>query len=75
MSKKSKEIRCPNTRVVKGREIECGRFLVQISDDEIRVRCPKCGALHSIIRDKETGSLRLCTIPEASALISKKEEK
>ena len=75
MSKKSQEIRCPNVRQVKDREVRCGRFLTQISDDEIRIRCPKCGALHSIIRDKETGSLRLCMIPEASDLISKKVEK
>ena len=75
MSKKSLEIRCPKVHDSKGRDVKCGRFLAQISDDEIRVRCPKCGTLYSIIRDEATGKLRWSEIPEASALISKKEEK
>jgi phage FluMu protein Com len=74
MSKKSLEIRCPKVHSPKGREIKCGRFLVQISDDEIRVRCPKCGTLYSIVRDEATGKLRWSEIPETSALISKKAE-
>lgn len=73
MSKKSQEIRCPNTLNVKGREIKCGRFLAEISDHEIRIPCPKCGQLHSIIRDEPTGKLRMQPIPKSSALISKKE--
>jgi phage FluMu protein Com len=73
MSKKSQEIRCPNTHDVKGREIRCGRFLAEISDHEIRIPCPKCGQLHSIIRDEPTGKLRMQPIPKSSALISKKE--
>lgn len=75
MSKKSQEIRCPNIRVVKDREIKCGRFLAEISDVEIRIRCAKCGQLYSIIRDEATGKLRWQSIPEASALIPKKERK
>lgn len=75
MSKKSLEIRCPKVHEAKGRDVKCGRFLAQISDDEIRVRCPKCGTLYSIIRDEATKKLRWSEIPEASALISKKEEK
>lgn len=75
MSKKMKEVRCPNTREVKGQEVRCGRFLAEISDEEIRIRCPKCGQLHSIVRDEPTGELRMQSIPKQSALISKKEEK
>lgn len=75
MSKKSQEIRCPNIHEVKGREIKCGRFLVEISDTEIRVRCPKCSQLYSILRDEATGKLRWQPIPDASALIPKKESK
>lgn len=75
MSKKSIEVRCPSTRVVKGGEVRCGRFLAEISESELRIKCPKCGQLHSIIRDESTGKLRMNPIPKASALISKKEEK
>ncbi len=75
MSKKPQEIRCPNTQHVKGRDIRCGRFLAEIRDDEIRIPCSKCGALHSIIRDAPTGLIRMQEIPKGSALISKKEEK
>ncbi len=73
MSKKSTEIRCPNTLNVKGREIRCGRFLAEISDFEIRITCSKCGQLYSIIKDEATGKLRMNPIPKSSALISKKE--
>lgn len=75
MSKKSQEVRCPSTLEVKGREIRCGRFLAEISEEELRIKCSKCGDYHSIIRDEATGKLRMSTIPKRSALISKKEEK
>ena len=77
MSKRSVEIRCPNTHEHKGREVKCDRFLAEISELEIRVSCPKCGGLHSIIRDEATGKLRMNQIPKATAIISRerKEEK
>ncbi len=74
MSKRPVEVRCPSTLDIKGREIRCGRFLAEISDEEIRIPCPKCGNLHSIIRDDGTKRLRIQTIPKASALISKKDK-
>lgn len=76
MSKKRFEIRCANTVTRKsGALMKCGSFLLEISDDEVRVVCKRCGSLWSIVRDEETKKFRYSQIPKTTALISKKEKK
>ena len=68
------EIRCSNSVEKSDKKVRCSRFLCEISDESIKIPCPKCGSLLVITKDFN-GKFKTVIIPKGSALIQGKNKK
>jgi predicted RNA-binding Zn-ribbon protein involved in translation (DUF1610 family) len=69
------EIRCSNIvdRKNKGK-VRCSRFLAEISENEIKIPCPNCGAM-LIVSKSYTGKIETCIVPKGKPVIEALKEK
>jgi len=71
---KPTEIRCKTKLIKKGKEVKCGRYLLTISETEIRVKCHICKREHLVTRRPMAG-FTVDTVSSDSVLLEQKEVK
>lgn len=75
MAKRMTEIRCSQYRRKKsGKEVRCGRFLAEISDYQIVLRCSNCGHRYIITRKPAISGFDVKSLPDGSHLLKTKGE-
>jgi len=74
MANKPVEIRCKKKLIKKGKPVDCGRYMLTITESYILVKCSNCKQEHMITRRPMAG-FTVEKVASDSSLLEQKEDK